>query len=455
MGVGGATWDTAGTLEAGGGNAFLIADTTESADVFDNVAWWTFTPTANVVGRFTVLPAITDNVGFRLYSGANEASKVLVPRTFEDFTQVSTLSPGVTYHLLVGTFDTVEEPSYQVTYAPTQLTVSPWISTLRDRDDNQLVISSGELVEENTSEFQFQHAWYGQVVDAIRPPGRASSYGVLEDFGGPPISGALACIWSHALWGDNGGTGTWDGVCPPLVTGVADDALNSSVSYSVEAEDTDNPFADSGSANIAMSSRALYFLPVRDNIDQRGVFSFPDPELEGYPADAEIEWETPTIELVKVEITGDLPVRPAEGTLLEGIAVSLRDVVRPTGGGNAWDEWSKGMPGTWDLTGDQHIQFTYIDGDPVWTEITGIVSGDDGWDGLVDYTTDADADEVAIVGMEAAFGGGPEVESGDSASSEADIALRFTLRSPRYRWIYEGATAPGGIPPRRILARSW
>jgi hypothetical protein len=32
--------------------------------------------------------------------------------------------------------------------------------------------------------------------------------------------------------------------------------------------------------------------------------------------------------------------------------------------------------------------------------------------------------------------------------TDADVALKITLRSPRYRWIY-----PGGMPPRRFRGR--
>jgi hypothetical protein len=482
VGYGGATWDTAGTLEVGGGNTFDSADATTDEPFVKHPGWWTFTLAAPVIVRLTQEGAGSYSWNAFLYEGDAYADKVRV--TEDDYegpdfaTLVYRLFPG-TYHFVAGTSLLGTPPTtYQITYAIQPLAATAWQSDLRDRDDNVLIVSSGDLRLENPGPFADEQPWfYGQpdetgLIDTWHMPGRLSDYTISETLAGHNNGnhpdGASSCAWSHAVFGDIGNalwnastTDTEDGgdpVCRPLFDGFADDAVNGAPGYSLSVSDYSGSgsfVAGAANAEVAMRSEVLYLLVARDNLTPFGVIQDDlDPLADGVPADVvtsgayALEWESPYVELTKVEVTGDQPGRPDDGTVddRDGLTLFLNDKILPSYTGLGAGSWRKGTPGT-QTTGDphEHLIFTYTDGDPTWNELAEFTS----WDDCADYVAgDApDARVGACIG--AVLVGAPDDNT--SSTHPGDIAVRLTLRSPRYRWVYEGTNT---VPPRRIFGRS-
>lgn len=450
MSVGGATWDTAGTLELGSGNTFTVADATEDLDLgfstLEAVGWWTFTPSASF--RVGIAPADGDIVSIRLYRGADEASKILVGDWgFEDPTTFYHAQEGVTYHLVVGTDEGETHPAtYQVTFTETALAVSPPISTLYDRTDNQVIVSQGELYNENiSSEFRVLHDWYADILGSVLryPPGRPGHWVVIQTLGGPDVTsaGAVNCVWNNTKLGEDGNGGGWLGLCGGGVGDIANlIGYPSNVSWSINVPESGGPAGDSTSASITLKAEALWFGQIRTHIEERGAFNHPDPVLDGYPEDSEIEW-LGDLELLKIELAGDAEERPAEDTTedLDPLRYMLRREVAPEYlGGDPlevfpWAHWTKGNALVWNGA-KSDLSFTYYDGDAAWTEIDEVVSGPTGWEGL-SPGFDSQPDEILTIGLSRSFGTPPDV---DGNSRQALTAVRYTFRSPRYRWVYPG-----------------
>ena len=337
------------------------------------------------------------------------------------------------------------------------MAVTAWNSSLRDRTDNRFVIGDELQITENNSEFQ-SHDLYPQVFSGSAWMSRDGNYSAQQTLSGPHVNDAVDCVWQHAHFGDQGlqswnasteGAGAEEpAVCRPLIPGIAAETYGDGTVHTTLA--VGSTTADVGigsgftSARIMMRSRRLFLAPVFDYLDERGTLplSLVDPVADGVPEEfadeAELEWEPGGLEIVKVEVTGDNGPRPAEDTITpgEGITIALRDVIAPT---VPETPWHLGEPGMWDDTRDGRIEITYRDGDPVWTEITGLIEGPNGADLLSD--TEDEPDEVIFWGMETAFGFAmptvaPDTE--ESFVSTAIPAIRVTLRSPRYRWVYPG-----------------
>lgn len=469
MGVGGATWDTAGTLELGSGNTFDRADATEDGDILNEVGWWTFTVTS------PTQVTLAHNAELIIYTGAAEVDKVRVDEDFDDDGNPTFVATdGVEYHVQVGIFST-GPTTYVVTYSQTVLAVSPWITTLRDRTDNEVIVSRLELVQSNQNGFfRTFPEWMLSVVRWLGvDSARGGQYSATEVLGGDDPNGAEGCCWAHAAWGEFDGQ-LWSGieqdpdipsmaVCFPLGSTAA---ANSSVldpSYAVQAAGPPPGvfIARIQSATVVIVSRAIYYLPVRDNTGPFGglAFASPDPYEDGVPASAEnitLEFESPHCDLLGVDFTGDFTNRTVTADAGNEGRVALRDLLaRPFAPSDethgTYDTYTVGTPGDWDGTGAGYLSSDYDGGVPAdWVPIDGAASGDDGWDGKADYTSE-DCDEHAVVGMRAHWGDTAS-EQGEH-TTDLDIALRFRLRSPRYRWIYT-RTTPAVIPPRRIFQRS-
>lgn len=467
MADGGATWDTAGTLDVGSGNTFDVAGATEST-IFDNQAWWVYVP--SVSQRVDVTVTDPERVGWSLYTGATEADKTFVTvHGFDgDFTGIYYLHAGVTYHLVSGAYDGGDSPAaYQVIVTTTTLAASPWNAALRDRDDNQLVVSRGELAAENTDEFSWGPTWFNDVygLPLRSPRRREGNWGALQALGGPLVTGAEGCTVNHAKWGDYGSEGGWDGTCTSLspAGSFVAHAVNDATTVSWDTQKNDSPggpVADVVDAQIFARALPFWFAAVRDHLEERGTLPFPDPVADGYPADSEIEWEG-DLELLQIELAGDQTTPPAAAGGAYDISVRymLRRKYTPSylGGdpltGLVWTDWRYGSIDEWDETQKTDLQFSYSEGTPEWVVVDEVVGGTDGWGNLA-AVFDEPPDEVAAIALEYSISGSMDFTS--SYSRDAMIAVRYTLRSPRYRWVYEGPTtvpSPGGIQPRRIFQR--
>jgi hypothetical protein len=456
VGYGGATWDTAGTLTSGTDNTFNVADATTD-DILNHQAWWKITPGASGVVTFLPSPAFGGDDGFvnmKFYSGASEAAKVEV--FFSGFSGGAVSYPvtgGVEYHALVGTFSPTGPPTtYQLTFTQPAVVISPWFSTLRNNDENWVVLPGSELNEGNS--FPFTEAWMD---DCVRPGSfRSGDVTYQETLGGPWDTQAADCAIEHAMWG-NQFSDLWDGTCPPKFDGPADleEIGESSVGY--HYSDNPVPFpAGSDSAHMIVNtvSYGVWLKPVEENLTERGVLAVPDPEDYGYPADAILEWESDTVELWKVEIAD------AGGSAVSGDPDSRYAVNhnrQPTFDGGAWDAWRLGgLPGTpvtppaW-ADGPEDYSITFASegvdhADKTW-HVLDVPA--DGFDSLTqDYLTDT-YDYGVIAGPAEAFG--ERAFTADRIASTG-LIVKVYVRSPRFRFIYVGE--PTAVPPRRIFGRA-
>jgi hypothetical protein len=436
---GGATWDDAGVLDIGSGNTFTVADATVD-DLFDDQAWWTFTLTSP--SRVDLISSPHSN--FALFGGALEADAVLVDAIEADGTEAAgvtayyLLAPG-TYHLVVGVFGT-PPTTYTVTYTPRLTGSSPWNSDLSNDPTNVVTITDDEP------------EWPGDVI-------RLGSYRTgdvtyQETLGGPWDTGAEDCAIQHALWGSQFGD-LWDGSCPTPTTGTADLELTggSSVSHQFSSH-TGLPFiSDTAHITVRTLSWGIWLKPVEENLPPFGVLTAPNPEDYGYPADAVIEWESPTVDLIGLEIAD------RAGTL--GDDPDSRYAVnydkQPSFTGGDFNAWQLGtLPGgplavvpDWaDGPEDYSVAFSSEGVDDVDKTRYPLDVPADGFDSLTqDYVNDT-YDYAVIAGPAEAFGIGT---LNADRTAAVGITLYVQVRSPRFRFIYD---APTGIPPRRIFARS-
>lgn len=463
MSYGGPTWDTAGELTAGATNTFDMADVTEvGVSRPYHHAWWTYTPATDRV----VLIDTGDTVGgffgadtmIYVYSGATEGAKVYV--TSNDDTEdsraaavVVTLFAGVTYHILVGTYDSDGDDivTYRVELAPTTLRPrkTDWLDTFRDRDDNVLVVGSPALLPENPwPEWETDPSWYTDLLlgtGGQRALGRRTVYEIQSTLGGADLlDGADACAWAHATYGNYWfalwNTSTTDAsdhgppVCRPLggEPGGANEAFTLTARYTLDYHAPAGFTAGSMDAevDIAVLSPALRY--ARDNLTERGALpdSLADAIADGVPAEwadsAVREWEPGgVLELLSVEMTGDdqgLDYDPASETTF-----LINPDVGPTyAGGGTFTSWTKGIPTATD-------GFTYVDGID-WHDLPAIT----GFDDLVD-----DGPDMVIASiLTPALAGSPPPSVFAEVSNASRVGFRFTFRSPRYRWtwIEEGVT---------------
>jgi hypothetical protein len=483
MGYGGATWETAGDLDFGGSNTFDRADATETDANVAHQAWWTFTPT--VRGRVTFdtfgsTPSSADLTAdiyssdeFPLPPGSPEWEFDDEGGPGVDWLPAGSFDvrAGVTYHFVVPCYDEFEDlgDTYSLTATLTPYTATSWNSSHRDRDGNEVIISPGwDGYGELQAPYDTTPSWFAQVIQG--GTGREGTYAATEAFGigADPVSGAADCVWEHAMHGDrgsqfwNGSGSVFDdvsgGLCVPLGVGTVD-GLNGPGSHEWSAVDTGGIELDTAHATVHLGSRQLFVRPVRDNVGPEGFLEVEaDPIEDGVPLEfadeAVLEWETEYVDLVAVHLTGDAPDRSVPD-FTDGSVWALRDDIQPT-----WVEddvlsaFEKGAPGIHNGYRDQRIEFGYVNGDVLtWTEVTGLVTGADGWD---DVKTELPGppDEVIIFGTAVGMGVVPPTLE-DTYAPNYDVAVRITVRSPRYRWVYLGPpVAVASVAPRRIFGRS-
>lgn len=325
-----------------------------------------------------------------------------------------------------------------------------------DNTDNWLILSRGELVDQNVSGFPAAWPAYNDDVFgkmAWAPTARVGSWGALQALGGPFVSTADGCTWAHAWVGRFGSEGDWNGICSPLGVGaVVRQDYQPDTSWTMEISPDGGIVGDFTGATIRLKSEALWLAAVRPYLETSGVLPAPDPVADGFPADSELVWEG-DLKLTNVEITLDADARPAAGTEAEGLTGKLRRFAAPTYAGGdpdlgdlVWDDWPPGNPNDWN--GEKSdLTFSWVDGDPTWTEIDGVISGDTGWEGLADPYTEP-PDELVSIGLDNAFDGSAPPAGGNSRN--ACVAVRYTFEAPNYHWVFNSTV----IPPRRIFGRS-
>jgi hypothetical protein len=457
VGYGGPTWDTAGTLTVGTDNTFDTADSTEDGPVVYNQAWWKFTPG---LARVTLTG---DAYGFmRVYSGASLGGAVEVAADQSEPVGL-TFYPeaGIEYHVLlgIGQFDP-PLPTYTIEYERFALTAGPWLDDLQDDPDNYLIVTDGDLRLENpnpdySGSIFSRPEWMDLVArSAIARDGTYNIVGVVD--GEDPVAG-LSCAVDHALNGDNGNqlwNGSTDdpddtspGFCRVLFSGPADPGSPRGTTYLRKDYDANDwPVAPVASAQAAGPSYNLFLKPVRDYLPVYGALPdsvIPNPEDYGYPADAVLEWEDSTAELLGVELADGDPLD--EGAVDDDPDVgiinnwALNDFRGPI-----WDDFDEGLSdwkcggipsGTTGVDDRPWVPWQYIDGDTLWQEIPDSA----GWDGH-DWTDDHEEIDARPDGVVVAW----PVDAGVGMGTwerNAHIAVKFNLRAPRFRFIYEG------VPP--------
>jgi hypothetical protein len=457
VGYGGPTWDTAGTLTLGSDNTFDVADTTLDTDGVYDQAWWKFTGTA--LKRVNITAS---SYGFlKVYTGASFAAKVEVVAESADPVGATVDTQAVEYHVLLGRGQ-FDPPlvTYQLTREQAQLTASPWIDDLTEapEEDNILIVSNGDIIDDNPNpgfSTLFMPEW---TFDVIRGgQSRTGNYRLMEMLGGSPITSAMGCAFSHAVNGEQAVV-AWNAtgeppdptpaMCLPLEGAGADAEVGGTLSSThVELNFQDNsgiPFTASYmEAILAGPSHGIWYLPVRDNLNPWGtlfgsILDTLDPEAHGYPADADVEWETPYVELVRVELTDGDPLTSSSAPFTNRWV--LHDpVVAPTWEDGYTTPWKLGIVGTSPMVDPPperpFLLFDYADGDPEWHELP----NSEGWDGH-DWNEDyadlepADSDSLII-----AWPTDTPSSTDFNETRLARIAVKFVLRAPRFRFIYEGS----------------
>jgi hypothetical protein len=441
VGYGGATWDTAGTLTLGADNTFDIADTTLDTDGVYDQAWWKFTPT--VLARVTLTAS---SYGFlKVYTGASFAAKVEIDYREQDGDPALALfdvAPGVEYHVLMGRGQ-FDDPlvTYTITWAQTALTTSPWFDDLQDDPDNYVIVTDGDLRLENpNADFAgsvfSRPEWMNDVVKGGQA--REGDYRAQEEIDlDPPILSAEDCVVSHAYAGDRDAI-TWDtGVCPtiPLDATAATESQQTSTVWSLEHAPSIGLVSGHVYGVASGPSYGLWLLPPRDSLPPWGALyiTAPNPVDYDLPADATIEWEGETPDLLGVELADGDPAT-------SGSSDYPNKWVLNSSRGPEWvdgftTEWRIGAvdapsPGTDDRP---WMTFDYEDGDVSWNAVPGTDAGwREAW--TEDYGTFADSADSVLVAwpgtLPSGFG-----EWGRLARP----AVKFTLRARRFRFVYEGS----------------
>lgn len=468
MAVGGATWDDAGVLELGAGNTFDLADAIDAPPVYDP-AWWTFTP--DVPGLLSIEP--DSEVGITVYRGTDaDRIEVSARDSVGAFGETFLLTDGVEYHVLIwlGEFDTPPgSGTYQVTATMQEWATSPWLTDWQDRTDNQLIISGvGAVGESPSTSLQMENpvgwqydpgdlslAWYEQVVRM--GVARRGSWQTGQVLGGDPVADGLDCCIAHARYGDQGiqqwntpgsGTSTGPGVCATLPgPGPAEPESGAfTCSYASDIDDGGVLGLGISSADTKFASRGVWVRPIYDNVGPEGVLGIPAPEDFDIPSGAVVEWEDEHPELTGVEVANDWD----QSLDPPPVHFDVNGPLLPTYGGGVWDVWQLGNP----IGGTGGPPTTYdwpLDTDHPWHDLPEYGSWDDV---TLDYENDS-PDAVAGIIPQAVWDGW----TGEVAEVQlyGDIAVRATLRSPRFRFVYVDDTPPtvsGAPPPRRIFQRS-
>jgi hypothetical protein len=463
MGYGGATWDTAGTLTLDADNTFDVADTgTDEPPLYD-LAWWTYTPTS--AGVLHVAPEEFHPAA--LYTGTDAARVELgryTPAESGDYDRAWVLTEGVEYHFLGYRLNLDPPPAsgaYQYTADFTTWAISGWFDDLQDDPDNYIIVTDGDVRLNNPNPdyagvgapINSRPEWMDLIINSSQ--GREGEYRAVETLGGSDVHGAASCVISHAEVGDEDvqnwntlttGTDTGAPVCRTIPTGAAETA-GAKATTGISLDYTPGAPFDAPTLTAAYHgpSYGLLYLPVRDNLPPWGALADPvlDPEAYGYPADAVLQWEDPTPDLLGVELADGDPIPT-------GTADITNQWVLNSAKGPVWEF---GFSGNWvmgdiDTPGpvDPYLAFTYTDGnddpeDVEWHEVPD-TEGWGVWHEDHTPTVDASGADAVVVAWPAS---GAVLNEGDDFQRDARIAVKFVLRARRFRFVYPG----GETPPRR------
>lgn len=451
MSTGGATWDTAGDFEPGGSNTFDVSGSSDEAPLYD-LAWWKYTPTSPGVLE------VAGDMRTRVYRGT-DADRIEEAGA-SGFDNGWVLREGVEYRILAYRILTdTPAVTYDVGGTFTRYTASPWNDSLQDDPDNYLIISDGVMVDANPNpgySSAFMPEWTDDIIRDSQA--RRGFWRAMETLGGADVHGAATCCIGHADNGDDaiqswntattGDAGTTPPVCRTLETGAATDQTSrSSISAGLEHLSGQFLVAASETAIFQGPSYGLFFLPVRDHLNPWGTlygFSI-DPVDYGYPADAIVEWENPTVDLVRVEVTDGDPLDPGTAPLTTGWY--LNDAIAPVWEDGFSGPWRKGPPGLDPgVTNRPHLFWTYDDGDVTWHEIP----DSDGWDGHEWHEDYAGSEQSGADGVILSWPFAAVPGEGDPSGRLARPAVKFVLQAQRFRFVYPPTYNPA---PRRIIQR--
>lgn len=447
MGYGGATWDTAGTLELDAPNTFNQDDADDlNLDdyAFHDEGWWVYSPTFHHEGRVRTGDGLT---GYVVLSGPDEPHAELVTyRGSDGVGDFYWFIAGRTYHIAVGNLTAETGLTYQVfldNVVP--LATTTWYDDLKNRTDN--------ILESNEREGP-----YG--VATTR--GRDKSFGITRAIDSPEMSD-IGCAWLHAHFGSEGAI-IWNGVCPPVFPGTTP-STNPFNPY----KDADFSVSHGGSARVNLHGGAIHAWEVHNLTPPNGVLPLPDPLTNTgvYLNDYELEWEDQHVKIRGIEFAGDdrptIPQQIAnaeaadeEWTAPSDVGITYRDehvipapfkvvpISYNTEDGQ-YEYWPKGG-----LSSDVTLDSSGV---PTWTTLYGSMTGE-GTDWSYFFFPEegssyAPGDYVFGAAIESVDNdlGGPEDER-----PSYTLCARFSLQAARYRFIYKPETTT--IPPRRIFGRS-
>lgn len=480
MSYGGPTWATAGALDQGDDNTFDADDVTEGGTERPyNHGWWTYTPAADQVVRIDT--AGTTSGGFFnpdtmivVYAGGTgpDDATVVVENDDDDIhgdilAAVSfAVTAGTTYHLLVGTFNdgSFRFGTYHVSLEILGAAVpraTAWLSTLRDRDDNQIVVGgdASPLIDENPwPAWQTPQSWYDNLVkgpSGERPLGREAHYRIQSVASGTSLlDGADECAWAHAVNGDQSAAVTlWNTdtvsagdhgppTCRPLGEGAIVEAAVGAMRYKLDYNPPGPLTAGGMTAEVDLSAWAPAFRYARDNLTERGALplSLADPVADGVPdeyaADATLEWEG-DLELVSIEITGDAFGGDVPSTEAVTFFVNESTVGPLPAGGGTFTTWQHGL-----LGGSSDLSFNYEDGVD-WHTLAAFTDFADVADSGPDVVVTG-AMEVTLVDTVPAAWLDPAAGPRDFVErfNGSQVGFRLTFRSPRYRWHWIEISTP-------------
>lgn len=304
--------------------------------------------------------------------------------------------------------------------------VSPWLDTLQINDQNWVVLPGSDLNLLNS--FPESPSWGPDVVRTGSR--RRGDYTIQEVFEGPWDTNARDCSILHAVFGDQNVTHLWANNCPTLVSGPAELEVTGDSGVTYQYTDTPGAFpAGSDSAHMTVRTVAygVWLQPVIENLAERGVLSFPDPVADGYPEDSELEWESSEVTIWKVEIAdaGGNAFSPDPDS-----RYSVNDTRLPTFAAGAWGAWQKGVlpNGGIALFASEPVAHS----GKTWYELAvpSTITGD--------YLNDA-YDYGVAAGPAEAF---EERALAATRTASTSVIVKVYVRSPRYRWIFEGGPAP-------------
>lgn len=346
--------------------------------------------------------------------------------------------------------------------------VSPWFDDLQDDPNHYLLVSDGGTLDTYALLGLTRPTW---INDVIRPGGaRQGDYVAFQVIDGEDVLNARDCVVAHADAGDEDsqswntlttGTEPDPGVCRAIPTlGTADiHTSTTSTGIRVGNNPTIGLVAGSTFAELSGPSYALWFLPVRDNLDPWGLLNQPSPVDYGYPEDAVVEYEDTTVGLTAIYLADGDPV--ATTTAEHASRWVLNSTAGPNWQDGNTDAWKYGpvdeAPGGTPDPDSPWLTFDYTEGSAGvgdWHLIPGFGDWDGhGWtEGYSGSSTLPATSDAVVVAWPEDYLIPADITTTDFVSTRpARIAVKFVLQASRFRFVYDGPTS---VPPRRIFGRS-